>query len=187
MPPGAVPAYLLPPGDNRYPHCCSSSPSLLGTVGRLPQKRPLWGRDVLWSLCRCRCLNTAGAFTHRSSLLCAGRMQHSAPSRLGAQRLNSLSCWFVNRGGLPAPPEPAHIPRELRSGVSAAGEESGALGRVGEQGVRAHVRCHQTIQAGNRLRAGEVRVVPPVLRGRGNGFSRGWGEKNPASSSKGCG
>lgn len=53
---------------------------------------------------------------------------------------------------------------------------------MGEQGVRADVRCHQIIQAGNRLKPGEVRVVPPVLR---NGFSRGRGEKNPASSSKG--
>lgn len=61
------------------------------------------------------------------------------------------------------------------------------MGRVGVQGVLADVRCHQTIQAGNRLKPGEVRVVPPVLRGRGNGFPQGWGEQNPASSSEGCG
>lgn len=78
------------------------------------------------------------------------------------------------------------MPRDLWSGVSAAVEASGAVGRVGVQGARAAVRCHQTIQAGNSLKPGEVRAVPPALRGQGMAFPGG-GKSKTASSSKGCG
>lgn len=70
VPPGAVPAYLFPPRDNRYPLSPPPSP-LLSTAGRLPQKRPLGRQDVLWSLCSCRCPNTAAALTPLQPPLCA--------------------------------------------------------------------------------------------------------------------
>lgn len=63
----------------------------------------------------------------------------------------ALSCWFVKVGELPAPLSQLPHGQGVVGWVSAAGEASGAVGS-GCAGVRADVRCHQTIQAGNRLK-----------------------------------
>lgn len=47
------------------------------------------------------------------------------------------------------------------------------MGRVGVQGVRADVRCHQTIQAGNSLEPREVRGCLQHGGARGMAFPEG--------------